>query len=108
MSTLGYDRYVISFPSTSLEIPKSQITPLQIRKPGITDSVLTIKTEFRQLSPDNPHPSNEHRVPRAIHPGQQPQAEIDAIRAEVADYEQRNPDGPPAFIIELMDYSDNE
>ena len=42
-----------------------------------------------------------------IQPGKQPQAEIDAIRAEVVDYERRNPHGPPAFIIELMSYSDD-
>ncbi len=59
------------------------------------------KVEQRRSPPDIP-PFH------IIRPGKQPQAEIDAIRAEVADYEQRNPDGPPAFIIELTRYSHDD
>ena len=41
-----------------------------------------------------------------IDPSRQTQAEIDAIRAEVDEYERRNPYGVPAFIIELAYFGD--
>ena len=41
-----------------------------------------------------------------IDPSRQTQAEIAAIRAEVDEYERRNPDGIPAFIVEVAFFSD--
>lgn len=52
------------------------------------------------------------KLPPAVPPfhvldGSQSQAEIEAIEREVADYEQRYPSGPPAFIIRCVMYGDS-
>jgi len=53
-----------------------------------------------------PIPGRIYRLSTSIDRSRQTQAEIDAIRAEVDEYEQHNPDGMPAFIVEVAFFGD--
>ncbi len=52
------------------------------------------------------HPGADIPPFHIIDRSRQTQAEIGAIRAEVDEYERRNPDGIPAFIVEVAFFGD--